>query len=221
MTKALELLELRAGPHDTGFQTPKDIMKIITPTIGRKVWFYPNGLKLTTAGPLDVFAENQALDATIVCVYSDRMVNLSVTDHGGRVHSVRSCTLRQEGDDVPGGSYCEWMPYQIGQAKTSEAKPAPVIAGTGAAPIGLTPADIEAAIAGTDYHVFPGTTVTVCMLTLRNGAKTIGYNYGPIDPARQDWEQGKKAAHAMAVEKVWELEGYLLRERLHQAAAGQ
>lgn len=89
------------------------------PTIGRKVWFWPNGSKLTTSGPLDVFDEKQALDATVVCVFGDRMVNLSVTDHGGRVHSVRSCTLRQEGDEVPGGGYCEWMPYQVNQAKTS------------------------------------------------------------------------------------------------------
>lgn len=91
-------------------------MNIITPTIGRKVWFHPNGLKLTTAGPIEVFDEKQALDATIVCVYGDLMVNLSVTDHGGRVHSVRSCTLRQDGDAAPTGYYCEWMPYQTGQA---------------------------------------------------------------------------------------------------------
>jgi hypothetical protein len=112
----------------------QSIMKIITPTIGRKVWFWPNGLKLTVAGPLEVFTEKQALDATVVCVWGDRMVNLSVTDHGGRVHSVRSCTLLQEGDAVPGGFYCEWMPYQVSQAKTSEAKPDAVIAGAGAAP---------------------------------------------------------------------------------------
>ena len=80
---------------------------------------------------------------------------------------------------------------------------------------GLTPDDIESAIVGTDYYVFSGTTVTVCMLTLRNGAKVIGYNYGAIDPARQDWETGRSEAEKMAKEKVWELEGYLLRERLH------
>lgn len=116
------------------------------------------------------------------------------------------------------------MPYQVSQAKTSEVKSPPaqpdcVIAGTGA-PVGLTPADIEAAIVATDYQIFSGSTVTVCMLTLRNGAKVIGYNYGSIDPARQDWDQGKKAARAMAVEKVWELEGYLLREQLYREQGG-
>lgn len=83
----------------------------------------------------------------------------------------------------------------------------------------LTPGDIEGAIVDAHYHVFAGTTVTVCMLTLRNGAKAIGYNYGAIDPARQDWNTGHSEARKMAVEKVWELEGYLLRERLH--AGGQ
>lgn len=77
----------------------------------------------------------------------------------------------------------------------------------------VTAADIAAAIIAEDYQVFDGTTVTVCLLTLRNGAKVIGHNYGSIDPARQDWERGKKEARAMAVEKVWELEGYLVRER--------
>ena len=67
------------------------------------------------------------------------------------------------------------------------------------------------------YHTFPDATVTVCLLTLRNGAKVIGHNYGAIDPSRQNWETGKQAARTMAVEKVWELEGYLLRERLNAA----
>lgn len=57
------------------------------------------------------------------------------------------------------------------------------------------------------------------MLTLRNSTKEIGFNYGAIDPARQDWEMGRNAARAMAVEKVWEKEAYLLIERLHQAVS--
>ena len=81
----------------------------------------------------------------------------------------------------------------------------------------LTPADIDAVIVSDDYHVFPGTTVTVCMLTLRNGAKVIGYNYGAIDASKQDWEIGHREARNMATEKVWELEGYLLRERIRAA----
>lgn len=78
----------------------------------------------------------------------------------------------------------------------------------------LTPAHIRDQVIGEDYHVFPGTTTTVALLTLRNGTKVIGHNYGSIDPARQDWDVGKREARAMAVEKIWELEGYLLRDEL-------
>lgn len=79
----------------------------------------------------------------------------------------------------------------------------------------LTPEDIEASILAEDYHVFPGTTVTVCLLTHTSGAKAIGHNYGAIDPRRQDWAKGKEVARAQALETIWQLEGLKLRERLN------
>ena len=79
----------------------------------------------------------------------------------------------------------------------------------------VTPARIDEVVVSEAYHVFDGSTVTVCLLTLRNGAKAIGHNYGAIDPTQQNWEEGKRVARAMAVEKVWELEGYALRQRLN------
>lgn len=82
----------------------------------------------------------------------------------------------------------------------------------------LTPSHIDAAVLNEAFHVFPGSTVTVCMLTLRNGAKVLGHNYGSIDTTQQDWPTGRREARAMAVEKVWELEGYLLRETLSSPA---
>ena len=86
------------------------------------------------------------------------------------------------------------------------------------APIRLMPDHIDETVQNTEFYVFPGTTVTVCLLTLRNGAKVVGHNYGAIDAARQDWATGRFEARAMAMEKVWELEGYALRERLAAAA---
>ena len=79
----------------------------------------------------------------------------------------------------------------------------------------LTPAHINEQVVAHEFHVFPDTTVTVCLMTLRNGAKVIGYNYGSIDPEAQNWELGKNNAYFTALEKVWELEGYLLRDFLH------
>ena len=76
---------------------------------------------------------------------------------------------------------------------------------------------ITTAIMPVDYLTLPDTQITVCAITLRNGAKVLGHNCGAIDPARHSWEQGRQAAYDMAREKIWELEGYALRERLAAA----
>lgn len=83
----------------------------------------------------------------------------------------------------------------------------------------VTPEHIEDCIAGEQYHVMDGTTVTVCLLHLRNGAKAIGYNYGSVSVENNNWDLGRKYAREMAVSKIWELEGYLLRQKLHDSSA--
>ncbi len=80
----------------------------------------------------------------------------------------------------------------------------------------LTPALIDAAIAGEDYHVFPGTTLTVCALILRNGFVVTGES-AAASPENFDQEIGRKIARDNARQKIWALEGYLLRERLSAA----
>ena len=77
----------------------------------------------------------------------------------------------------------------------------------------LTPDAIDATIAGEDYHVFPGTTLTVCCLTLRNGFTVTGES-ACASPENFDAELGKKIARSNARDKIWALEGYALRERL-------
>jgi hypothetical protein len=49
------------------------------------------------------------------------MVNLMVIDEAGAPHSETSVYLRQDGSDTPQHNYCEWMPYQKGQAAKTEA----------------------------------------------------------------------------------------------------
>jgi hypothetical protein len=49
------------------------------------------------------------------------MVNLSVVDHNGRQLGVTSVPLHQLENERPNGMYCEWMPYQQGQAAKTEA----------------------------------------------------------------------------------------------------
>lgn len=76
----------------------------------------------------------------------------------------------------------------------------------------LTPADIDLAIRSTRFHVFGG-TLTVCCLTLRNGFMVTGES-ACASPLNFDAELGRKIAFTKAREKVWPLEGYLLREKL-------
>jgi hypothetical protein len=77
----------------------------------------------------------------------------------------------------------------------------------------LTPADIDAVIASEQYHVFDGTTLTVCCLRLRNGFTVTGES-AAASPENFDVEIGRKIARQNAREKIWALEGYLLKERL-------
>lgn len=84
---------------------------MITPTIGRVVWFREGGS--------DQAAQPQA--ALVTYVHSDTMVNLAVFDPNGFNYSKTSVTLVQEGHPVPPWAYCEWMPYQKGQAAKFDA----------------------------------------------------------------------------------------------------
>jgi len=77
----------------------------------------------------------------------------------------------------------------------------------------LSPEKIDAVIVGEDYHVFPGTTLTVCCLNLRNGFTVTGES-AAASPENFDVEIGKKIARSEARDKIWALEGYLLRDRL-------
>ena len=59
--------------------------------------------------------------------------------------------------------------------------------------------------------------LTFCVLILRNGTKVVGINYGAIDPAQHDPALGRTEARNNAIEQVWPLLGYQLREQLYQA----
>lgn len=77
----------------------------------------------------------------------------------------------------------------------------------------LSPEKIDAVIVGEDYHIFPGTTLTVCCLKLRNGFTVTGES-STVSPENFDFEIGREIALGNAREKIWALEGYALRERL-------
>ena len=93
---------------------------MIKPTIGRVVWLWP------CTGVLEdkkIVHRDKTLPlaATVAYVWNDRMVNLAAVDQDGKPFHLTSVTLMQ-GDEPysPEGSYCEWMPYQKGQAAKVE-----------------------------------------------------------------------------------------------------
>lgn len=81
---------------------------MIKPTIGRVVWYHPD-------------KPHEQPWAAIVCfVHNDSLVNLSVFDENGLGKSKLEVTLVQPDNERPEGAYCEWMPYQLGQAAKTE-----------------------------------------------------------------------------------------------------
>ena len=80
----------------------------------------------------------------------------------------------------------------------------------------ITPQQIDDAILGEDYYVFPTSCLTVCCLTLVNGFTVTGES-ACASPANFNEELGRKLAHDNARNKIWALEGYLLKQKLHEA----
>ncbi len=82
----------------------------------------------------------------------------------------------------------------------------------------LTPEMIADVIVSEQYHVFENTSLTVCCLTLKNGFAVIGES-SCIHPENYDVELGRKISKSNAIDKVWMLEGYLLKEKLHETTS--
>ncbi len=79
----------------------------------------------------------------------------------------------------------------------------------------LTPDRIDAQIVAEDYHVFPGSQLTVCCLTLQNGFTVTGES-ACVSPENFNGEIGQKVARGHAREKIWAFEGYRLKQSIHE-----
>ena len=98
----------------------------------------------------------------------------------------------------------------------------------------LTPEHIDATISSVNYFTAddgvvgrshqnkevlfnPGvlSTLTFCVIVLKNGFTVTGES-ACASPENFDPEIGRKIAYQNAREKIWQLEGYLLKERLYQ-----
>ena len=72
---------------------------------------------------------------------------------------------------------------------------------------------LKANIAKEEFHVFPGSQLTVCVLTLLNGFTVTGES-ACADPAMFNEEIGQKIARENAERKIWPLMGYALKEEM-------
>lgn len=79
----------------------------------------------------------------------------------------------------------------------------------------LTPQHIDRIAAESKAHfwIVPDTTMTVCALVLPNGFVITGESAAA---SKENFDQGigRKIAHDNARKKIWQLEGYLLRQKL-------
>lgn len=76
----------------------------------------------------------------------------------------------------------------------------------------VTEEDLENLIVKQEYHVFGGTTTTVCCLVLRNGFTVVGTS-ACINPENFDHQTGMNLAREDAKDKIWQFAGYVIKEQ--------
>lgn len=62
--------------------------------------------------------------------------------------------------------------------------------------------------------------VTLCVIVLENGFKVEGVS-ACVDPANYDETKGRECAYENAFEKIWQLEGYLLKQNMFEQEESQ
>lgn len=82
----------------------------------------------------------------------------------------------------------------------------------------VTMEHIESLVVKEQFHVFEESTFTSCLLTLKNGFTVHGES-ACASPENFDAELGRKIARGNAINKIWMLEGYLLRQKIHEQDA--
>lgn len=80
----------------------------------------------------------------------------------------------------------------------------------------VTSDQIKELIVSEQYHVFPNSTFMVCLLTLKNGFNVSGVS-ACASPENFNVEIGRKISRENAEKEIWVLEGYLLKQKLHES----
>lgn len=69
----------------------------------------------------------------------------------------------------------------------------------------------------TDHDLAELNLVTICIIILENGFKVEGTS-ACVDPKIYNETIGRKEAYDAAFEKIWDKEGYLLKQQMFEAA---
>ena len=80
----------------------------------------------------------------------------------------------------------------------------------------VTVTDMQAKVKSSTYTRLPDSTTTVCQITLVNGYTLIGTS-ACVDPANFNQALGEQYAYEKAFNQLWDLEGYLLKQRRFEA----
>lgn len=80
----------------------------------------------------------------------------------------------------------------------------------------LTPSHIDSVIKDITYTVLPCGKTTVCQLTLTNGY-TVSGESASVSKENFNESIGREIAFNNARDKVWQLEGYLLKQKLYES----
>ena len=122
----------------------------------------------------------------------------------------------------PGGASSAGMALALGAAGLT-ASPSLQAEDAAAEAVAVAPRvtleSIEAKIGREQTHVFDGGTLTVHVLTMANGFQVTGES-ACASQANYNEELGRQIARDNAIRKVWALEGYLLKEKIHQSCQG-
>lgn len=203
-------------------------MTTILPTVGRKVWYRTGNSdqKMNKINPDD------PLDATIVGIWADGLINVVVFDSHGNMFTRTGIRLRQEGETISNQSYCEWMPYQVGQAKAATTPQATIEL---QAQEPQRPDAVQTIKPRPKANKVTQEQITALMdrVVFRSnvdGTSTFVHAYldgkfylasghsACVDPANFNAETGYTIARANAknnaCHKLWELEGYALWKQM-------
>ena len=81
----------------------------------------------------------------------------------------------------------------------------------------LTVDDLNSKIVDEQYvihHTKSGQILRWCVITVDNGFAVVGKHSACVDPLNDDPSIGESIARENTINKLWELEGYLLKSKL-------